>query len=125
MEYGSGDSSLADDVARRFVGTDAEQSRMAQLAVRGPFDERDLHDQLGPHPVRAFARQPDPSGERRRRDLEPIELDPKVQQLAGIEARADLAGKDQVVSLEHANQQRAEADAGASRIREAADDEFL
>ena len=26
---------------------------MPELAVHGPFDERDLHDDLRPHPVRA------------------------------------------------------------------------
>ena len=35
----------------------AEQPRMAKLAVHRPFDERDLHDDLRPHPVRAQARQ--------------------------------------------------------------------
>ena len=38
---------------------DAEQARMAQLAVHRPLDERDLHDDLRAHPVRAQARQPD------------------------------------------------------------------
>jgi hypothetical protein len=32
---------------------------MAQFAVIGPFDETNLHDDLGPHPVRAQTRQTD------------------------------------------------------------------
>ena len=36
-----------------------EQPRVAQLAVPGPLDERDLDDDLGPHPVRVQARQAD------------------------------------------------------------------
>src|SRR5262245_60962269 len=33
---------LSRDLARGLVGADGEQPRVAQLAVRGPFDERDL-----------------------------------------------------------------------------------
>ena len=42
-----------------------------------------------------------------------------------IETRADLAGEDEVVAIEIADEQRAQADAAALRIGESADDEFL
>ena len=100
---------------------------MAKLAVHRPFDEGDLHDDLGPHPVRAQARQPDGLGERRLRDLERIEPRAQVQQQLRVEARADLPGEDEVgrPSLEVADQQRAQADAGSLRIGEPADHELL
>ena len=69
--------------------------------------------------------RPVPRGERRRRKREPIEPGPQRAQQRGVEAGADLAGEDQVRSLEVADQQRAEPDAAALRIGEAADDQFL
>ena len=113
------------DLARRLVGADAEQPRMAQLAVHRPLDERDLHDDLGPHPVRAQARQPDGLGERRLRDLERVQPRAQIEQQLRVEAGADLAGEDEVVPLEVADEQRAQADARALRIGEPADHELL
>jgi hypothetical protein len=49
---------------------DAQQARMAQFAVIGPFDEANLHDDLGPHPVRAQTRQTDGFRKRRFGDFE-------------------------------------------------------
>ena len=91
---------------------DAEQPRMAQLAVHRPLDEGDLHDDLGPHPVRAQARQADaPCVNGGFGDLERVEPRAQVEQQLGVEARADLAGEDEVVAFEVADEQRAEADA--------------
>ena len=98
---------------------------MAKLAVHRPLDEGNLHDDLGPHPVRANARQSDGFGERRFRDLDRIEPRAKFQQQLGIEARADLPGEDEVVALEISDEQRAQADASALRIGESADHELL
>ena len=98
---------------------------MAQLAVHGPLDECDLHDDLGPHPVRAQARQSRGLRERRLRDLESVEPGTQVEQQLGVEAGADLAGKDEVVAVEVADKQRAETDAAALRIGEAADNKLL
>ena len=89
---------LSHDVARGLVGAEAEQARVAQLAVHRPLDERHLHDDLRPHPVRAHARQPVGLRERRRRDLERVEPRAQVEQELGVEAGADLAGEDEVVA---------------------------
>ena len=77
--------------SRRLVGADAEQPGMAKLAVHRPLDEGDLHDDLGPHPVRAHARQADGFGERRLRDLERVQPRAEVEQQLRVEAGADLA----------------------------------
>ena len=63
--------------------------------------------------------------ERRRGDLERVEPRAQVEQQLRVEARADLAGEHEVVALEVADEQRAQADARALRIGEAADDELL
>ena len=63
--------------------------------------------------------------ERRLRDLERVEPRAQVEQQLRVEAGADLAGEDEVVAVEVADEQRAEADAAALRIGEAADDELL
>ena len=83
---------------------------MAKLAVNGPFDKRDLHDHLGAYPVRADARQADGLRERRRRDFKAPEPLAEVQQQLRVEAGADLPGEHEVVSLEVADEQRAEPD---------------
>src|SRR5438132_11998317 len=100
---------------------------MAKLPVHRPLDESDLHDDLGTHPMRAFARQADRSGERRLRDLERIQPRAEVQQQLRIEARADLAREDKVDAalFEVADEQRAKADASALRSGEPADQELL
>jgi hypothetical protein len=42
---------------------------MTKLAVRSPFDETDVDDDLRANPMRAHARQADGFGERRLGDL--------------------------------------------------------
>ena len=51
---------------------DADQPRVAQLAVDSPLDERDLHDDFGTHPVRVQAGQAFGPGKRRTRHLDGI-----------------------------------------------------
>ena len=58
-------------------------------------------------------------------DLERVEPRAQVEQQLGVEAGADLAGEHEIVLFEVADQQRAQADARALRIGEAADDELL
>src|SRR5206468_11272638 len=70
---------LAYNLTRRLVEEDVQQPGMAELAVHRPLDEGDLHDDLGAHPVRAHARQPDGLGERPVPDLDPIQPPPKVE----------------------------------------------
>ena len=85
--------------------------------------KRDLHDDLRPHPVRAQARQALGLRERRLRDLERVEPRAQVEQQRRVEAGADLPGEARSRPVEVADEQRAEADARALRIGEAADDE--
>ena len=48
-----------------------------------------------------------------------------VEQQLRVEAGADLAGEDEVVALEIADEQRAQADPAALRVGEPADHELL
>ena len=98
---------------------------MPQLVVAGPLDERHLHDDRRPHPVRAQLRQALRDRERRLRDLDRIETLAQIEQQLGVEAGADLSGEHEVVAFVVADQQRAEADARALRIGEAADHQLL
>src|SRR5215467_10944735 len=98
---------------------------MAQLAVCGPLDERNLHDDFGSHPVCANARQSFGFREWRVWDLELVQPSTKRQQQFRVEAGADFAGEDEIILIEVAYEQRAETDAAALRICESANDEFL
>ena len=69
--------------------------------------------------------RPTASRERRRRDLGRVEPRAQIEQQLRVEAGSDLSGEDEVAAVEIADEQRAEADAAALRIREAADDEIL
>ena len=57
--------------------------------------------------------------------LEHVELPPKVEQQLRVEAGADLAGEDEVLAVEVAHEQRAEADARSLRVGKPADDKLL
>src|SRR4051794_35963757 len=98
---------------------------MAKLPVHGPFDEGDLHHDLRTHPVRADARQPDRPGEWRFSDFDRIELRTELSKHLGIEARADLSGKDKIAVFEIADEHCAEPHASALWIGKSTDDEFL
>src|SRR5215510_11898310 len=98
---------------------------MAQLAVRGPLDECNLDDDFGQDPMCTNAWQSFSFRERRFRDLELVQPRTKLQQQPGVEAGADFAGKDEIVTIEVPHEQRTKTDAAALRIRESANDEFL
>src|SRR5690242_8084764 len=93
--------------------------------MHGPLDERHLYHDLRLHPVRAHPRQASRLREWRRRDLQRIELRAQLTQKLRVEAGADFTGEDEVVALVVADEQRAESDASALRVGEAADDELL
>ena|ERR1043165_6240306 len=84
------------DVARIFIVTDAQQSRVTKLVVFRPLNEADLHDDLRAHPVRAQAREADGFGEWRLLDLQCVELAAQVEEQFVVEAGADLAGENEV-----------------------------
>src|SRR6185503_19982212 len=116
---------LSDDRSRGLVGADAEQPRVAQLSVHRSLDEADLDDDLGTRPVGTDARQAYGAGEGRRRNFQRVEPRAQVEQQPGVEAGADLAREHEIVAVVVANEQRAEADARALRIGEAADHQLL
>src|SRR5438309_7174538 len=91
----------------------------------GPFDEGDLDDDLRSHPVGAHPRQPLGSGEGRLVDFETVESRAKLREQSRVEARPDLAGEHEVAVIEIADEERAQPDATALGIGEAADDEAL
>src|SRR6476660_1216727 len=98
---------------------------MAKLAVYRPFDEPNLDDDLGAHPVSADARQPDGFCERRLRDLERIQSPTELHKQLRVEPSANLSGKDEIAAIEVPDQQRAKADPGTLWIGEPTDHEFL
>ena len=90
-----------------------------------PFDEGDLHDDLGTHPVRPNTREPDGFVERRFRYLKRIEPRAEFHKQLGIEARADFSSEDEVLILEIADKQSAQSDASSLGVGEPAHHEFL
>ena len=98
---------------------------MAELAVPGPLNEAYLYDDLRTYPVRAYARQADGFGKRRRLCFELIELGAEIEEQSRIKAGADLSGEDKIVAVIIANQQCAEAHAFPLRIGEATDHKLL
>ena len=103
------------------------ERRMADLAVRRPFGERDLGDESRLDPVGvAHRRAARRRGERARRPLERVELAAQRQRRLQGEARADLAGEAQrAAGVVGPDQQRPEPAARAARLGEADDDELL
>src|SRR5688572_321511 len=92
-----------------------EESRMPQLAVNGPLDEGDLDNDVRLHPVGAETRQSCSGGERRLRDLEPVEACSQLEQQSCVEPGADLSGEDEVLSLVVADEQGAKPHARTLR----------
>ena len=102
---------LPDDLARALVGAHAEQTRVTQLAVDGPLDERDLDDDLAAAPSARAAAAALRLVNGGCRISSAIERRAQSQQQLRVEAGADLAREDEVVAVEVADQQRAETDA--------------
>jgi hypothetical protein len=98
---------------------------MTQLSVDGPFDKRYLHHNFGAHPVCTNSRQAGAFGERRCGLFELVEPAPQIEQQLGVESSADLAGEDEVIPGEIADEQRPKPDACALGIGIAADDQLL
>src|SRR5215475_13562256 len=89
-------SGFAHDVLRGLVAADAEQPGMPELAVHRPLQERGLHHDLGTRPVGAPPGKALALRERRRRELEGIELPAQAAQALRVQPRADFAGEDEV-----------------------------
>src|ERR1051326_516741 len=108
------------DLARVLVVAEADETRMAELAVGCPLGEGELGDELGLDPMDAARRGPG-SGP----GLERGELPAHAAQRGGIEAGADLAGVGERSVIVVADEQGAETGALALWIGVADDDEFL
>src|SRR5262245_35597481 len=98
---------------------------MTELAVRGPLDEPDLHDDFGTDPMRAHSREANELRERPLGDLERVEPRTKFVQQSSVEPGADFSSEHEIVFLKITNEQSAEPHALPLRIGEAADDELL
>src|SRR5262245_14864583 len=98
---------------------------MAQLSMHRPFDECDLHDDFRTCPVSAQSRESFRLRERCGRDFHRVQARTQFEEEPGIKAGADLAREYEVFIFEVANQQRAQANARALRIRETANHELL
>src|SRR3954447_10388712 len=116
---------LAHDVARPLVLAQSEEARLTQPAGAGPLGEADLGDEPRLDPVGALRQRLDGLAEGRLVRLERVELLAQVRQRPGVEPGADLAGVAQDAVLVVADEQRAEADARALRLGEAADHDLL
>src|SRR5438477_2567501 len=75
--------------------------------------------------MRAKARQPRATRERRCRNLQPVQARAQLQEELGVEAGADLAREDEALPFEVAHQQRAQSDARASWLGEPTNDQLL
>ena len=97
---------------------------MAQLVVARPLGEADLGDEVGPDPVRRFARL-DRVGERRVLHFPRLEQLRNARELLLIEPGAGVADVLQPPAFLHAEQQRPEVLPRLARLGPAADDELL
>src|SRR5215216_4938210 len=91
----------------------------------GPLNESNLHGDLRLYPVRAQSRQTFGYSEWRFWNFEFVELFAQIQEQFRIESSSDLSRENEVVTFVITNQQRAQADALALRIRKAADQKIL
>src|ERR1041385_2812754 len=98
---------------------------MSQFVVARPLDESDAHDDLRPHPMLPHAWQAGSAREWRAVDFGGAKSRPQIGQQRGVESGADLSGEDEIVAVEIPDEERAESDATALRIGEAADDKVL
>src|SRR5580704_5386214 len=118
-------SSLADHLRGGLVVAQTEEAGVAQATVASPLGEPDLgHElRLDPGHVPLFDRRW--FGERRVGAPERPELGAEVVQRLGVEPGPDLARVLELFVPVVAEQERAELDARAPRLGEAADDELL
>src|SRR5258708_936425 len=105
--------------------SDTQQPRMAQLAMCGPLNKPNLHDDLRTHPVCTQARQSNSFRKRRLPYLEIIQSCTQLQQQLGVEASSNLSREHKLVTFVITNQERTESDAFALRICESPNDELL
>src|SRR4051812_5846901 len=96
---------------------DSQEAGMTELPVHSPLDEGNLHNDLRAHPMRSHLRQSDGLRERRFRNLERIEPGAQLQQQLRIESGPDLSREDELVPLEVPDEQGAETDTSALRVR--------
>jgi len=90
---------------RRFIKANAYQPRMAQFAMNGPLDERDLYNHFRVHPVDAKARQARASGEWGLSSLDLIESGPKFGQELSVQTSADFACKHEIAPVKISDKQ--------------------
>src|SRR5580693_2794463 len=115
---------LGQDAVDRFlVVAEAEEDRLTQLAVGGPFLKRDLRDQPRRKPGRAFLARW--IYERRARDYQRLEGLRQRGEGLFSKSRTDPSDEVEILAVVRAEQQSAEMLAAAFGCGEAADDELL
>src|SRR3954451_6239409 len=112
-------------LAGAFVLAQPEEARLEHPAGGGPLREADLRDELRADPVHPRGARLDRLVERRRWNLQRLEPRAQRHERRRVDPRAHLARVAQRARLVVADQQRAEAEAGALRFGEAADDDLL
>ena len=115
---------LADDFLGGLVVAKADEARMTEFVVAGPFREADLCDEFGCDPMDA-APWEDGAGDRRDSGFKPSKVLAQTRQGFSIISGANFACVDQVFAAVKANQERAEAGPLPFGIGVADNDEFL
>ena len=115
---------LAADLSCHLVLAQSLKARMAQAAVLGPLGVGDLADErrLEPHRILALCRRHLDEG--RAVALERLEAPGQHLEIGARKAGADLAGKNEIVALEGAEQERGERPVLGARAAVAADHEL-
>src|SRR3954470_18649620 len=98
---------------------------MAELAVRGPLAESDLRDELRFHPVRAFPREAELAGDRRRLALQRLQLSEEHVEVLALETGADLAAVLECAVLVVRDEERAEILPASRGVGPSDDDDLL
>src|SRR5215216_5303026 len=98
---------------------------MTKLPVHGPFDKPNLHLDLRLYPVCSHTRQTNRTRERWFLDLECVELRAQIQQQLRVESSPNLSSKNQIVIFEITNEQRAQTNSLALRIRKPTHEKIL
>src|SRR5258705_1338929 len=109
----------------RMALTHTQQARVAQLAMCGPLNKPNQHDDLRPYPMCTQARQSNSFRKRRLPYLETIQSGTQLEQQLRVKASSNLPCKHELVAFVMSNEKRTETDAFALRICESTNDELL
>ena len=98
---------------------------MAEFAVGGPFDKANLDADPWLDPMRAQSRQPFRFGEWCFGNFDLVQLRAKIEQQFSVKPGSDLSRENEIAVFVITNEERAQADALALRIRKTTNNEVL